>query len=108
MTSSGSATQGNGLPSFDADALGAVCQRWGIAELAVFGSSLRADFGPDSDIDLLVQFEPDRVVGFGIFDLERELSEAFGGRRVDLVPRKYLHPRLRDRVLAEARVAYAA
>jgi predicted nucleotidyltransferase len=89
-------------------ALADLCRRWAIRELAVFGSALREDFGPDSDVDLLVEFEPGAVLGFRIFELEKELSELFGGRRVDLVPRKYLHPRIRDRVLAEARVQYAA
>ena len=92
----------------DSEALAELCRRWGIRELAAFGSAVREDFGPASDVDLLVEFEPGTVLGFRIFDLEHELSELFGGRRIDLVPRKYLHPRLRDRVLAEARVHYAA
>lgn len=92
----------------DASALAALCRRWGIRELALFGSALREDFGPESDVDLLVEFMPGVVLGFRCFQLERELSELFGGRRVDLVPRKYLHPRLRERVLAEAQVQYAA
>lgn len=96
------------LETADPAALAKLCQRWAIRELAVFGSALREDFGPDSDIDVLVEFEPGTVLGFRIFDLEQELSDLYGGRRVDLVPRKYLHPRIRDRVLAEARVQYAA
>jgi hypothetical protein len=96
------------LEALDRTALARLCQRWGIRELATFGSALRDDFGPESDVDLLVEFEPGAVVGYRIFDLEKELSELFGGRRIDLVSRKYLHPRLRDRVLAEAHVQYAA
>jgi predicted nucleotidyltransferase len=88
--------------------LAELCRRWGIRELALFGSALREDFGPDSDVDLLVDFEPETVLGFRVFDLERELSELFGGRRIDLVPRKFLNPRLRQRVLAEAQTQYAA
>ena len=95
---------------FDLDPtrLAELCRTWGIRELAIFGSALRPDFGPSSDVDLLVEFEPDLVLGFRIFALERELSRLFGGRRVDLVRRKFLHPRLRDRVLAEAQTQYAA
>jgi predicted nucleotidyltransferase len=92
----------------DAAELAGLCRRWRIRELALFGSALRPDFGPQSDVDLLVEFEPGVVLGFRIFELERELSALFGGRSVDLVRRKYLHPRLKDRILAEARVQYAA
>lgn len=92
----------------DSERLAEICRRWGIRELALFGSALRDDFGPDSDVDLLVDFEPGKVLGFKIFELERELSRLFGGRRIDLVPRKFLHPRLRQRVLAEAQIQYAA
>ena len=94
--------------SVDSSALAELCRHWGIRELAVFGSALRPDFSLGSDVDLLVDFAPGVVLGFRYFQLERELSALFGGRRVDLVPRKYLHPRLRDRVLAEAQVQYAA
>ena len=96
------------LPSVDHTVLADLCRRWGIRELALFGSALRDDFTPVSDVDLLVEFEPGTVLGFRRLDLERELSALFGGRRIDLVPRKYLHPRLRDRVLREARTQYAA
>ena len=92
----------------DAERLAELCRRWGIRELALFGSAVRSDFGPDSDVDLLVDFEPGTVLGFRVFELERELSHLFGGRRIDLVPRKFLHPRLRQRVLAEAQTQYAA
>lgn len=99
----------NGLrANVDAERLAEVCRRWGIRELAIFGSALREDFGPDSDVDLLVDFEPGTILGFRIFALERELSHLFSGRRIDLVPRKFLHPRLRQRILAEAQTQYAA
>ncbi|HVF59421.1 MAG TPA: nucleotidyltransferase family protein [Thermoanaerobaculia bacterium] len=78
--------------SVDSSALAELCRRWGIRELAVFGSALRSDFSPASDVDLLVDFAPGVVLGFRYLELERELSALFGGRRVDLVPRKYLHP----------------
>jgi predicted nucleotidyltransferase len=61
------------------------CRERGIRWLALFGSALRPDFGPDSDIDVLVEFEPGRVPGlFGMARLERELSGLFDGRAVDL------------------------
>ena len=109
-SSSGSMSRSEAGTPFPVDSrrLAELCRRWGIRELAVFGSALRADFRSTSDVDLLVEFEPGTVLGFRIFELEGELSALFGGRRIDLVPRKYLHPRLRERVLSEARVQYAA
>lgn len=83
------------------------CRRHHIRKLALFGSVLRDDFRPDSDIDVLVEFEPGQVIGFGILDMEEELSRLFGGRKVDIVQEKYLNRRLRDRVLASAQVQYA-
>lgn len=65
----------------------AYCERWQVAELAVFGSALRDDFGPDSDIDVLVSFRTERTPGlFGFDRMERELAQLVG-RRVDLVHR---------------------
>jgi predicted nucleotidyltransferase len=83
------------------------CRRHRIRKLALFGSVLRDDFRADSDIDVLVEFEPGHVVGFGILDLEEELSQLFGGHRVDMVREKYLNARLRQRILASAEVQYA-
>ena len=61
------------------------CRERHIRRLAIFGSALRSDFQPDSDIDLLVEFEPDHIPGlFGIARMERELSVLFEGRKVDL------------------------
>jgi len=82
------------------------CRRHGIRKLSLFGSILRDDFRPDSDIDVLVEFEPGTVVGFRIIDMERELSRLFGGHKVDIISEKYLNRRLRDRVLASAEVQY--
>jgi hypothetical protein len=63
------------------------CRRWGITEVALFGSVLRDDFGPDSDIDLLARFSPEaRWSIFDHIDMEDELAEIFG-RKVDLVSR---------------------
>ena len=83
------------------------CRRHHIRKLSLFGSVLRDDYRSDSDVDVLVEFEPGYTVGFGIIDIEDELSRLFGGRRVDLVREKYLNPRLRKRVLATAEVQYA-
>lgn len=69
------------------DRLAEYCRANGIARLDLFGSALRADFGPESDIDLLVEFEPDRTLGIlDIVRIEQEFSEIFG-RKVDLVER---------------------
>jgi predicted nucleotidyltransferase len=83
------------------------CRRHHIRRLSFFGSVLREDFRPDSDVDVLVDFEPGRVVGLEILDMEGELSRLLGGRRVDIVKTKYLNHRLRDRILADAEVQYA-
>ena len=84
-----------------------ICQRYGIAELSVFGSVARGDAGPDSDVDLLYVVAPGARLGFGIDDLEDELAELFG-RDVDLVARKAVHPLLRDEVDELATTLYAA
>jgi hypothetical protein len=91
------------------DALARFCRERGIRRLAVFGSALRADFGPDSDIDLLVEFEPDRIPTlFDIAGMEQELSALLGGRKVDLRTPEDLSRYFRDWVMAEAEVQYAA
>ena len=84
------------------------CRRYPIRELAVFGSALREDFTPSSDLDLLVEFEPNAEVGFmTLSKMQRELSKIFN-RQVDLVPKQGLKPRVRRAVLSIARVLYAA
>ena len=88
--------------------LTAFCQENGIRRLAVFGSALRDDFGPDSDIDLLVEFEPDRIPGLlGVAGMELTLSELFAGRKVDLRTAEDLSPYFRQEVLDKAEVQYA-
>ncbi len=78
-----------------------------IHKLAVYGSALRGDFGPGSDIDVLVDFMPGHVPGFfRLFDMEEELSVIFGGRKVDLRTREDLSRYFRDKVVAEAQVQY--
>ena len=83
------------------------CRRHHIRELSLFGSVLRDDFRPESDVDVLVEFEPGHAVGFAIIDMEEELSALFGGHKVDIVSEKYLNRRLRPRILATAEVQYA-
>ena len=94
------------------DRLAEYCRANGIARLDVFGSALRADFGPESDIDLLVKFEPGRTPGlFGIARMEQEFAALFG-RKVDLISRfgieqsrNYIR---RAAILESAETLYAA
>jgi predicted nucleotidyltransferase len=89
------------------DALAELCRRYHISRLALFGSVLRPDFRPDSDIDVLVEFEPGQTPGLAFFDIEAELSQLLG-RRVDLNTPQFLSPRIRARVQAEAEVLVGA
>lgn len=92
----------------DRERLAAFCRRHRIRRLALFGSVLRQDFRPESDIDVLAEFEPEHVPGlFGVARLERELSVIFGGRKVDLRTAEDLSRYFRADVLAEAEVHYA-
>jgi predicted nucleotidyltransferase len=88
--------------------LAAFCRRYQVRELALFGSMLRPDHRPDSDVDLLVSFTPGaRITFLTLARMQREL-EALLGRQVDLVPKDGLKPAIRDHILATARVLYAA
>lgn len=90
------------------DRLAELCRQYQVRELALFGSVLRDDFGPESDIDLLVEFEPAAQVGFlTLGKLQAELTTVFQ-RAVDLVPKRGLKPVIRQAVLASAEVVYAA
>lgn len=83
------------------------CRRHQIRTLSLFGSVLREDFRPDSDIDVLVEFEDGHVPGLlGIARMERELSEILGGRKVDLRTPEDLSRYFRQEVLAKAEVQY--
>lgn len=93
----------------DQVALAALCRRHRIRRVALFGSTLRGDARPDSDVDLLVDFEPDGTPGLlGVARIEAELSTLFGGRRVDLRTAQDLSPHFRDEVVRTAEVQYAA
>jgi len=94
--------------SVSKDRIASFCRERGIRRLAFFGSVLRPDFRPDSDVDVLVEFEPDRIPGLlGIARMEREFSALIGNRRVDLRTAEDLSPYFRHTVLAEAEIQYA-
>jgi hypothetical protein len=81
------------------------CRRNHIRKLAFFGSLLRDDFRQDSDIDVLVEFDPAHIPGFAFFTMEEELSKILG-RKVELNTPSFLSRYFRDKVLAEAEVQY--
>lgn len=83
-----------------------LCQRHHISKLSLFGSALREDFTPESDIDILVEFEPGKTPGWEIIRIEQELSQLLNGRTIDLRTPQELSRYIRDRVLAEAVVQY--
>ena len=83
------------------------CRRHCVRKLSLFGSVLRDDFRPDSDVDVLVEFEPGCTPGLAFFGMEIELSELLG-RKVDLNTLGFLSEYFRDRVLNEAEVLYDA
>ena len=93
--------------TIDREQLAAFCRRNHIRRLALFGSVLRDDFRPDSDVDVLVEFEPGHIPGLRFFALEQELS-AILGRKVDLNTPGFLSPYFRSRIQAEAEVQYVA
>jgi len=85
----------------------AFCRKYQVQRLSLFGSAVREDFGPQTDLDVLVEFQPDARVGFlQLSRMQRELSEMFH-RPVDLVLRSGLKPAIREQVLKEEIVLYA-
>lgn len=85
-----------------------VCRRYGVKELSLFGSSVRGEMRPESDIDIMVEFEPGVRIGLIKFESLAEELEALAGRKVDLVTKRGLKPWIRPEVLKDARVIYAA
>jgi predicted nucleotidyltransferase len=92
--------------SVSTEKLAEFCQRHHIHRLAFFGSVLRDDFGPQSDVDVLVEFDPDHIPGLSFFRIENELSQILG-RKVDLNTPQSLSRYFRNQVLAEAEVQYS-
>jgi predicted nucleotidyltransferase/uncharacterized protein with HEPN domain len=90
------------------DRLADLCRRHGVRRLSLFGSALRDDFGPASDVDLLVEFEPGADPSWRLASVEREFSEAFDGHPVEMVEPDCLDKYIRHRVLEEAEEIYAA
>lgn len=93
------------LPS---DRISEICKRYGVRELAVFGSAARGDLRPESDVDMLVDFESDARIGLVKFASLSEELEGLVGRTVDLVTKTGLKQRVRSEVLAEAQLVYSA
>ena len=91
----------------DREKISDFCQRHHIRKLALFGSVLREDFGPESDVDVLVEFGQGHIPGLAFFSMERELSEILN-HKVDLNTPQFISPYFRDRVLAEAEAQYVA
>jgi len=83
------------------------CRRHRIRRMSLFGSIIRHDFSPESDIDILVEFQPGATPGFAFFGLQEELSELLG-RQVDLNTPGFLGQYIRDDVLREAETVYDA
>jgi len=81
------------------------CRRHHIRRLSLFGSVLRDDFGPASDVDVLVEFERGHIPGLSFFSMEEELSQIIG-RKVDLNTPKFLSPYFRERIERESEVQY--
>jgi len=92
---------------FDQKRLQELCLRHGIQRLALFGSRLRGDARPDSDVDLLVEFQPGANVGLRFFRIQDELTGLFG-QAVDLSTPAFLSPHFRDRVVKESVGIYEA
>lgn len=89
------------------DKLAEYARRYHVRRLAVYGSALRSDFDAESDIDILVEFEPNHVPGlFGMARMERELSALLDGRKVDLRTLEDLSQYFRQRVILEAETCY--
>jgi uncharacterized protein len=93
--------------SVDPERLAEFCRQNGVRRLAVFGSALRDDFGPASDVDVLIEFEPGRTPGLRFFWMQEELSRLFN-RTVDLHTPASLSRYFRSQVLAEAEDQYVA
>jgi predicted nucleotidyltransferase len=92
------------------ESLATFCRKWKVQELSLFGSALRADFRPESDVDLLISFMPGAKMTFESFlEMRDELSAIFGGRSIDLVEKHLLkNPFRRHEILTTREIVYAA
>jgi len=88
--------------------LAGLCRKCGVKELSLFGSAVRGEMGPGSDVDIMVEFDPAARIGILKFESLVEGLEALTGRKVDLVTKRGLKPWVRREVFKEARVIYAA
>lgn len=95
------------LSTLPTDEIREFCERNSIARMSIFGSALRDDFGPDSDIDVLVVFIPGRAPGLRFISMQDELS-ALLGRRVDLLTPGFLSDAIRDRFMTRLERVYDA
>ena len=99
----------NAQVHLDPEFLGEFCRRWRIRELSLFGSALRDDFRPDSDLDFLVSFEPGVVLDIDIWLEIKETLEKHFGRPVDLVEKEAVRNPWRKREILRTReIVYAA
>lgn len=92
--------------SISQEAIEDFCKKNHIQKLSFFGSVLSNSFGADSDVDVLVEFEPGHTPGLSLIRMQDDLSELLGGRRVDLVTPKFLNSRIREQVLSQAYIQY--
>jgi predicted nucleotidyltransferase len=88
-------------------AIGEFCRAHGVRELAVFGSAVRDDFGPESDVDVLIDLAPDARVGLVALQRMRDELSALFGRPVDLLTRNGLNRHIRDEILCQAEIIHA-
>jgi len=89
--------------------IAAFCEKWKIDEFSIFGSALRDDFRPDSDVDVLISLKPGEIMTLeNYLDMRDELSGMFGGREIDLVQKRLLkNPFRRHEILANREIVYA-
>ena len=90
-----------------AEKIAQICRKYGVKEMAIFGSAARGEMRPDSDVDIFVEFYPEVRIGWEFFDLEEELAQVFA-RKVDLGTKRILKPWIRHEVMRDARIIYAA
>lgn len=96
-----------GAIPIDSLSLEAICRRYGVKELCLFGSAVRGEMRPESDLDIMVEFQPDVRIGLIKFESLVDELESLTGRKVDLVTKRGLKPWVVPHVLRDARIIYA-